>query len=323
VLILAAALAAAFAASAAQLPADLQQLESIKDKAALVQAVRDYDKQATAAATEDLTAAKELAKNGKKDEAKAKYDAGVAKLQAVDQAYKYALAQFPKNAKAHNYYGELLYDYLGEDAGAIKEWNLANSLDPQLSAPYNNLGIYYFHTGQYQMGLDAYEKALALEPNHPDYLYNLSNAYLLYFPQIMDLRKWKKAKVYKEAMKLSKKAAEADPKDYELARDYAMNFFQAESFDVKADWDKAAEAWVAARNLAGTDAERFNAWLNEGRAWIKAGNKAKATECLNEAAKLMPESEVPKRLLKELDNPPAQPPKGSVFPKGKVKAVSS
>ena len=315
--------ACAAAAAAAQLPADLQNLESIKDEAQLLHAVRDLDKQLVSAARDELDAATELAQAGKKDEAVEKRKSALARLQTARQAYEYLVTQYPKNARAHNYYGELLYDYFGDQVTAIKEWNLAMSLDSHFSAPLNNLAIQYCHNGQYQLGFDAYDRALAIDPGHPDYLFNLTQAYLLYFPQVQELRNWKKPRVYKEAMKLSKRAAEAAPDDFELAQDYANNFYAAENFDVRPDWSKAAKAWEAARNLARTDVERFFTWLNEGRVWIRQGNKAKAAECLNEAIKLRPDEPVPKKLLAELQQEPAQSPKRLVLPKGRTQAGSN
>ncbi|MCX5772289.1 MAG: tetratricopeptide repeat protein [Candidatus Hydrogenedentes bacterium] len=298
--------ACAAAAAAAPLPEGLQHLESIKDEAGLLQAVRDLDKQLVPAARDEFEAAKELVRTGKKDEAVEKRKSAAGRLQTVRQAYEYLLVQCPKNAHGHNYYGELLYDYFGEQAGALKEWNLAMSLDSQFSAPLNNLAIHYCHNGQYQLGFEMYDRALAIDPNHPDYLFNLAQAYLLYFPQVQELRKWKKTRVYKEAMKLSKKAAEVSPDDFELAQDYANNFYAAANFGIRADWAKAAKAWQASRNLARTDVERFFTWLNEGRVWIREGNKAKAAECLKEAVKLRPDEAVPKKLLAELQQEPAQ-----------------
>jgi tetratricopeptide (TPR) repeat protein len=316
-------LAAASAAAAPQLPPDLEHLESIRDEAALLQAVRDLDKQLLPAARGDMDAARELAQAGKKEEADGKRESALARLQTLRQAYEYLIVQFPKSAGAHNYYGELLYDYFGDHITAVREWNLAMSLNSRFSAPLNNLAIHYCHNGDYRLGIEAYDRALEIDPNHPDYLFNLAQAYLLYFPQVQELRDWKRPKVYKEAMKLSKRATEADPRDFALAQDYANNFYAAENFDVQPDWIKAAKAWEAARNLAATDVQRFFTWLNEGRVWIRQGNKTKAAECLNEAIKLRPDEPVPKRLLEDLHQEPAKSPRKPVLPKGRTKAESN
>jgi len=314
---------AGLAAAAADLPPELQHLETMKaDQAALVDAVRAMDKAETTAAENEVELAAELAKQDKKEEAAEKQENAAARITKVRTAYEWLLEQYPKNPRAHNYYGELLYDRFGDQAGALKEWNLAISLDAEFSPPHNNLAIHYCHTGQYRLGLEAYDRALELDPGHPDYLFNLTQAYLLYFPQVQEIKGWSKAKVYKQAMKLSKKAKKAAPDDYELAQDYANNFYAAEMFGVRPNWRRAAGAWEDARELARNDVERFFTWLNEGRVWKREGNKDKAAECLNEAVKLRPNEPVPKRLLAEIQAEQDASAKRPVFFQGRSNAGS-
>lgn len=315
---------AAFAAAAAELPPELQHLEALKsDQTAVVDAVRAFDKAEISAAGNEAELAAELAKQGEKDEAAEKKKSAAARVAKVRAAYEWVLEQYPKNARARNYYGELLYDRYGDEAGALKEWNLAISLDADFSPPHNNLGIHYCHVGQYRLGLSEYEQALELDSGHPDYLFNLTQAYLLYFPQVQEIKGWTKTKVYKEAMKLSKKAKKAGPDDYELAQDYANNFYAAESFGARPNWRRAASAWEDARELARNDVERFFTWLNEGRVWKKEGNKDKAIECLNEAVKLRPDEPVPQKLLAELQSAAEErSSKGTSFNRGRMPAGS-
>ena len=49
---------------------------------------------------------------------------------------------------------------------AIYRWERAAQLDPTYAAAYNNLAVAYEHEGQLAKARDAYEKALALEPNN-------------------------------------------------------------------------------------------------------------------------------------------------------------
>lgn len=309
-LIIVVAASLATMASGSELAPELRHLEELRgDETALGLAVREFDKQQVQAAQAEAESAAELAKQGKNDEAKLARKSAVDRIGLVRDAYEFFLACYPRNARGHNYYGELLYDHFGDETSAIRHWSLATSFDSNLSAAYNNLAIHYCHTGQYQLGLDAYDRALAIDPEHPDYLFNLTQAYLIYSPQMMELRRWKKAKLYKEAMKLSKKSVEVSPRDYALAQDYANNFYAAENFGVKANWTDAAAAWQAARKLARNDIETFFTWLNEGRVWMRQGNKTKAAECLNEALRLRPDERVPRELLDELEKEPPPSPK--------------
>ena len=49
---------------------------------------------------------------------------------------------------------------------AIYRWERAAQLDPTYAAAFNNLAVAYEHEGQLSRAREAYEKALALEPNN-------------------------------------------------------------------------------------------------------------------------------------------------------------
>ncbi len=51
------------------------------------------------------------------------------------------------------------------------------------------------------------EEALEVEPDNPDFLYNATQLYLNFYPQVAKRYEWPKKKVYHEAMKMSRKAA--------------------------------------------------------------------------------------------------------------------
>lgn len=50
---------------------------------------------------------------------------------------------------------------------AIYRWERAVELDPTYAAALNNLGVAYEHEGQLDKAREAYEKALAIEPENP------------------------------------------------------------------------------------------------------------------------------------------------------------
>jgi len=275
--------------------------EVVTDEARAVEALRAYQVQQQRLAAWDLQLAEQHKRAGEADLEAAKKEQAARRLKCVRQAYEFVLQRYPNNARMHNYYGEVLYDRFGEQAGAVRAWKLASALDPALSAPYNNLAIHYVHAGDYALGLSNYDKALELDPENPDYLYNVVQMYLVNFPQVGRLREWAKERVYREAMKLSAKAARLAPEDFELAQDYAVNFFAAENFGVEADWRKAATAWQQARPLGRNDVEVFFTWLNEARVWIRAGHADKALPCLHEALAIRPESSLAKQLLVKIE----------------------
>jgi tetratricopeptide (TPR) repeat protein len=212
-----------------------------------------------------------------------------------------ALERYPKSARAHTYYGELLYDYLGDEPRGVREWEEAKRLDPKHSLALNNLGIHYCHVGEYDKGIEHLEESLRLDPDHPDLLFNVCQVYLVHPDPVSERHNWDRPQVYREAMKLSKKAIQIDPTDYDLLADYARNFFLAERAGVKPEWVKSAKAWENAREHARNDAETFHTWLFEARARLRAGQHRRARNCLLEARSIHPDSAAVNTLLEKAE----------------------
>ena len=241
--------------------------------------------------------AQKLEKEGNREGAKPDVQRANAELTLARQAYELALQRYPDRAELHNYYGELLFDRFDEQEKGVGEWKRAVELDMKLGRAHNNLGIYLCHAGEYAEGLGHLDKAVQLEPDNPDYLYNLAQVYLVNRPQVMAIRKWTADELYKAAMTASETAAKLAPNDFELVVDYARNFFVAEQMGLTPEWESAAKAWQLARGLARNEEEKFNAWLNEARVWYKAGKSGKAAKCCEEALKIRPQSMVAQELL--------------------------
>jgi tetratricopeptide (TPR) repeat protein len=223
------------------------------------------------------------------------------RLQNVQQAYEIVLSHYPRNPRAINHYGDFLYDIIHDEAKALTLWHLSAQLDSSYGDPRNNLGLHYVHQGNYERGFEYLNQALELEPENPDYLYNVVQVYLVHFHALQSRFQFDKKKLYKEAMKLSKKATTLAPEDYEYAQDYATNFYASEQFGVQVNWSEAAEAWQRARAIAPDAESTFFCWLNEARAWIRDGKTERAREALQAALALNPESEAAQNLLAELE----------------------
>ena len=232
-----------------------------------------------------------------RDDVKARVQSATDRVSRIDQVYKVLLERYPKNARALNYYGEFLYDYRGDEMNGVRYWKEAVANDPKLALPYNNLGIHYSHSGQFAFGLDNYNKAIELDPENPDFKFNLAQLYLAYTPSVAQELKWDEAKVFKKGMKLSKAAADLKPTDYKLQEDYATNFYVSDRVKVKLDWADAAAAWRRARGAAKDNTQVFFTWLNEARAWMRKPDNGKAEACLLEALKIVPDNAVATRLL--------------------------
>ncbi len=294
-----------FAAEESSEPDLLGVLRScLHDRALFESKVRAFDKLHMLGARAAYVEAQEQERAGNVEAAKAASDRAQAKLQLVKSAYDLGLEHFEDSAVLLNFYGELVHDFFGRTNEAAQHWNRAVQLDSSYARAHGNIGMYCLHGGMYAAGLSSMDRAMELEPRNPDHAFNLAQAYLVHFPQIMQIRKWDRAKVYREAMKLSEKAFRLSPRDFDLAQDYAMNFFAAESFGVKSDWHKAAKAWQSARALARTNAERFNALLNEARVHVRGGDKRRARACISEARTIWPDSPAAAALLDDIEEHP-------------------
>ena len=279
------------------MPPELAHLpELLGDAEQLVDRVRDFDVTQQALAAWDLETAEGLAAPF----AAVKQQHATRRYALVRRAYEFALAHFPGNARACNYYGELLYDRFQETERAVQVWEQASAADPGLGSPFNNLAIHYCHEGEYARGLKCYQRALEIEPDNPDYLFNLAQTCLVHRPHMQSLLGCSAPGLYEQAMELSRKAAENAPEDYRLREDYALNFFVAAGFGVKANWRAAAKAWQHARKHAPDQVKLFSTWLNEARVWIRQGNRRKARRCLERALEIRPQSVVARDLLDAL-----------------------
>jgi len=258
---------------------------------------RAFDKLHLALARALYEKAKTLEKQDKKDEAYAAAEDAQHHIDLVKSAYEMGLATFENSAVLHNYYGEFLYDYLGEQDGAVTHWQRAIQLDDKMGRAHCNYGMYALHNGMYSIGFDSMKTALRLEPNNPDFLYNMVQVYFAHSLYLMQSEKMERSKIYKDAMKMSEKAAQLAPEDFDVLRDYALNFFLATEYDVKTDWKEAVKAWRNAREKARTKAEVFNTWLNEARVHKENGDNNKALECLGKAQEIWPQSPVVQQLI--------------------------
>jgi len=263
------------------------------------QKIRAFDKLHVGLARASYVKARSLEQEGKQTEAKAASEEEQNYLKLVKAAYEMGLAHFDNSALLHNFYGELIHDFFGQVSEAAQHWKRATQLDPEFARAHCNFGMYAFHNGMYSIGLDSMDTALRLEPDNPDFLYNMTQVYLVHSLQIMQIRKWDSTRTYNEAMKMSEKAARLLPEDYEVLRDYALNFFRGEDFNVHVNWKDAAKAWQTVRLKARTDAEIFNAWLNEARVHKSNNDKKQAMKCLDSAQAVWPDSPVVKQLIED------------------------
>lgn len=292
---------AAAATGAAGLPPAYSKLESLLDDAPrFADALHAMGKLEQARARIAIERGDLLERTGDVTGAEAARGEGQARRTMLRDAYEFAVERFGGDAPLFNHYGELLYDHFGDVNGAIVAWNKAISLDSGLAAPYCNLGVHHCETGQFALGLQYLDRALDLEPRNASYCFNLAQVYLNGREKAADARGWKMDKLYKEMLKLSKRAAELAPDDFEIVQDYAVLHLAAEKFGAKTDWNEAAAAWARTRRLARGLNEWFFTRLNEARVWELAGQNDCGLRCLNEGLRFHPGNASARALLEEL-----------------------
>lgn len=297
-----------FVPESAAISPELAPLEALaNDQKALVDATRRFDLQQQSLIDWDRSMASEYSNSGLPDLVATKGQDIRRRLALIREAWEFVLGYYPNNARANNYYGELFYDYLGDQWKGLEYWKLAVKFDEDLGLAHNNLGLHYFHQGQYDKGLRHLGTALGLEPKNPDFLFNVAQIYLNYFPQLEKKYDMNRKKVYKEAIRMSRDAAKYAPDEFDLLQDYAVNFYAAENFGVEADWEEAAEAWEKARAYAPNAQSRFFTFLNEGRVWLRAKKPERAAVALEEAKRLRPDSEVTSQLLDQANREAGTP----------------
>jgi len=81
--------------------------------------------------------------------------------------FKKLVASYPKDEHAHNllagyYFGQQFYDL------AIEEYNKAIAINPEFSAPYNQLGYAYRFLGRYDKARETFQKYIELIPDDPN-----------------------------------------------------------------------------------------------------------------------------------------------------------
>lgn len=73
----------------------------------------------------------------------------------------------PDNAKGHNYVG-IYYDVKSNTVKAKEEYEIANKLDQNFSAPWSNLAVIYISEEKYDLAIDYYRKYCAIKPEEAE-----------------------------------------------------------------------------------------------------------------------------------------------------------
>jgi DNA-binding helix-hairpin-helix protein with protein kinase domain/Flp pilus assembly protein TadD len=148
-------------------------------------------------------------------QAKALYDEGIkltkaGKYEDAVKAYQQAITLKPDLAEAHHELGYALFK-LGKYEDAIAAFKQASTLKPKNAETYRNLGLSYKALGRWDESILAFQKAIELKPDQSTTYYNLG----LVYKERMNNNSAIEA--YKEAVRLKPEFAAAH---YELGLSY-------------------------------------------------------------------------------------------------------
>lgn len=198
------------------------------------------------------------------------------RLQKVEDLYIAFLESHPENAEALLAYGSFLNEQ-GRNKEAQTKWEKAKEVAPENPAVWNNLASHYSHTGETEKVFAYLEKAIELDQTQSVYYHNLA---------IMTYTMRKDAKlfygttdenvIFDKSLDLYRKALDLDPKNFELAADYAQSYYGIKPVRV----EEALGAWTRALSIADEEPEKEGVYIHLARFEIMGKNFAKARDWL-------------------------------------------
>lgn len=101
---------------------------------------------------------------------------GRGELKEALRQYQIAVTLDPRDASFRNNFG-LVFFYQGMLDRAMEQYLIALKLSPDYAEAHNNLGLLYQSRGLLNNAIQEYELALRLKPSYPDALGNIGSAY--------------------------------------------------------------------------------------------------------------------------------------------------
>jgi adenylate cyclase len=181
-------------------------------------------------------------------------------FEGAKQEFEQSIALNPGYATAHLWYGRY-FIWIGELDKNITEVKLARELDPLSPSTNRSLAAAYFNTEQYDLGLEALNRVLEIDPNHIEVHYWFGVYYL-------------GKKMYDEALE-------------EFNKDYILDPINTEYWDqficaLKGDIDKARE-WIEQIEEQADLEKESNSFFWTAQFWAVLNEPDKVFFYLNEA----------------------------------------
>jgi len=190
----------------------------------------------------------------------------MARLNTVRTNYQNFLQRYPNSAHGHLAYGSFLNSILDEEGGMLEN-EKARQLDPGNPAAWNNLANFYTEHGPITNSFAYLEKAIELDPNEPVYYQNLGVVVYMYRRDAREFYHLDEQQVFDKALALYRKAMQLDPDNFQLATEYAENYYGIRPLRT----NDALAAWTNALQIAHNDVEREGVYIHLARVKIAVG----------------------------------------------------
>jgi len=199
------------------------------------------------------------------------------RMEPVDKEYKDFIARHPGDARIRLAYGSLLTD-MGDEDGAVEQWEKARELEPSNPAAWHNLAtIYGEHRGPITKAFEYWDKAISLKPDEPLYYQSLADEVYCFRMDATNYYHITETEVFDKALGLYRQAMKLDPGNFVRCTEYAQSFYGIKPPRP----DEALQAWEQALKLAHTELEREGVCNHLARIKLSMGRLEEARRHLD------------------------------------------
>ncbi len=160
------------------------------------------------------------------------------RVNQVVSSYQAFLADNPEDVEAYILFGKFLIS-VGQWEMAIRQYLIADRLDPTLPVLKQQIGNYLAETGRYMAALPYFLNATDLAPDEALYFYQLGWLLYEYGEQFIGDGFYERTTLESQMMTAFRKAVALDPDHLPYQRTYGEAFYLLE----EPNWELAFDVW--------------------------------------------------------------------------------